>query len=328
MATCELPLGALLLADEVLAVHCTLNRTAGAMPIAVRGAAELLLELSTLHVGAEQPDDQVPGVPAVWLHGLAQQRRAEIGAATRLQAGYRGRKLRRYIISRRQSPELVRQKLEAPRSLSAEAAEASHAKSAGGTVCLALRRCPHGSWRLVRRLVRTVAPCCEACCRPALSGLRGRAYEVYHNRAPASAPGRASDGAAAAANTAMPLLPQTMERSDVPRGGGAGAKVAPVRQEKFEERQEQQEVKSSQVKSSQAEASLRVRNLEAAITTADLKGNEPAARGALSSSSAGGLANDQARRREQLLRLVLCLLCSCIVVFGAAGLAILVVVLI
>jgi hypothetical protein len=78
-----------------------------------------------------------------------------------------------------------------------------------------------------------------------------------------------------------------MERSDVPRGGGAGAKVAP----------------------------------------ADLKGNEPAARGALSSSSAGGLANDQARRREQLLRLVLCLLCSCIVVFGAAGLAILVVVL-
>jgi hypothetical protein len=39
------------------------------------------------------------------------------------------------------------------------------------------------------------------------------------------------------------------------------------------------------------------------------------------------LANDQARRREQLLRLVLCLLCSCIVVFGAAGLAILVVVL-
>jgi hypothetical protein len=199
MATCELPLGALLLADEVLAVHCTLNRTAGARPIAVRGAAELLLELSTLHVGAEQPDDQVPGVPAVWLHGLAQQRRAEIGAATRLQAGYRGRKLRRYIISRRQSPELVRQKLEAPRSLSAEAAEASHAESAGGTVCLALRRCPHGSWRLVRRLVRTVAPCCEACCRPALSGLRGRAYEVYHNRAPASAPGRASDGAAAGA---------------------------------------------------------------------------------------------------------------------------------
>jgi hypothetical protein len=287
MATCELPLGALLLAEEVLAVHCTLNRPAGARPIAVRGAAELLLELSTLHVGAEQPDDQVLGVPAVWLHGLAQQRRAEIGAATRLQAGYRGRKLRRYIISRRQSPELVRQKLEAPRSLSAEAAEASHAESAGGTVCLALRRCPHGSWRLVRRLVRTVAPCCEACCRPALSGLRGRAYEVYHNRAPASAPGRASDGAAAAANTAMPLLPQTMERSDVPRGGGAGAKVAP----------------------------------------ADLKGNEPAARGALSSSSAGGLANDQARRREQLLRLVLCLLCSCIVVFGAAGLAILVVVL-
>ena len=181
-------------------------------------------------------------------------------------------------------------------------------------MCLALRRCPHGSWRLVRRLVRTVVPCCDACCRPALSGLRGRAYEVYHNLAPASAPGRASDGAASA--TAMPLLPQTMERSDVPRGGGADAKVTPERQEKFEMRQEQQ-----------AEESLRVQNLEAAIATANLKGNKPAARGALSSSSAGGLANDQARRREQLLRLVLCLLCSCIVVVGAAGLAILVVVL-
>ena len=62
MGKCELPLGALLLADAALAVRCTVQRDPAAAPVAAR-PAELMLELSTLHVGAAHPDDEQPGPP-------------------------------------------------------------------------------------------------------------------------------------------------------------------------------------------------------------------------------------------------------------------------
>eukprot|EP00966_Prymnesium_polylepis_P304996 7047282-Prymnesium_polylepis.1 len=74
MGSCELPLGALLLADELQA-SCTLRRDATAAPVAAP-PAELLLSLGTLHVGAPHPDDASPGVPLARRHALRLQARA------------------------------------------------------------------------------------------------------------------------------------------------------------------------------------------------------------------------------------------------------------
>ena len=198
MATCELPLGALLLADECLGVRCALSRHANAAPVASRGAAELLLDLSTLHVGHKHPDDEAPGVPLAWRHLLTKERRAEFHAATMLQAGWRGRSGRGYAGGRR--------KLFAELGGLTDVADAALAERAGGRLCLALRRCPRSFCRQASHLGREAARWCGVHSGPVLTGLRARAYDAYHNF------GARSASAPAAAH----LLPQSVERSDEP----------------------------------------------------------------------------------------------------------------
>ena len=88
MGFCELPLGALLLADPKLTVRCAVQRHASAAAIGKGGGAELHLELGVVHVGADQDDDDKPGVPAAWKQMIAAERRAEQRAAVLMQAGW------------------------------------------------------------------------------------------------------------------------------------------------------------------------------------------------------------------------------------------------
>ena len=133
MGTCELPLGSLLLVDSATNVRCSLLRHASAAPVATRANAELDLELRLLHVGSPHPDDGDQGVPLAYRQALVEERRAEFAAATRLQARWRGCNLRGVLGRRR--------KLHAELSSVAGVAEQALARSAGGRLCLALRRC-------------------------------------------------------------------------------------------------------------------------------------------------------------------------------------------
>ena len=94
MGECELPLGALLLIDAVTSVHCSLHRPAGAAPLPTRAAAEIVVQLRTLHVGAKCSDDAEPGVPRAWTQQLDAAHARQVAAAKRLQATWRGRPAR------------------------------------------------------------------------------------------------------------------------------------------------------------------------------------------------------------------------------------------
>ena len=93
MGSCELPLGALLLAaSSTLGVRCPVRRHPSAAPVASRGnGAELHADLTILGVGMAHPDDHLPGVPAAWRQALADQRKARFGAARKLQSAWRAR---------------------------------------------------------------------------------------------------------------------------------------------------------------------------------------------------------------------------------------------
>lgn len=140
MSQCELPLSALLLADESVGVRCQMQRHPLAAPLAARGDAELFVELNTLHVGATHPDDSAPGVPLAWRHQQAEERIADFRAATKLQARWRGRHVREQAGKRRRRAF----------DLAALADEAL-AAHLGGRFWLALRRCGRGLWASMAR---------------------------------------------------------------------------------------------------------------------------------------------------------------------------------
>ena len=90
MGLCEVPLGALLLADPNLNVRCAVQRHRDSAPIAGRGGgAELHLELTIMHVGNAHADDSSVGAPAARKKAQQAEVRAEVGAAKKLQSMWR-----------------------------------------------------------------------------------------------------------------------------------------------------------------------------------------------------------------------------------------------
>ena len=142
MGVCEMPLSSLLLADT-LSVACTLVRDPTAAPIDAP-PGELIVELSTLHVGHSHPDDLSPGVPLARRHALVEQRRADHRAATVLQARWRGR-----TAAKRSG-----------RASVASVVQRAAELHAGGALCLALHRCCR--FNPLLRCLRVVGPATAA----------------------------------------------------------------------------------------------------------------------------------------------------------------------
>jgi hypothetical protein len=87
MGSCELPLAALLLAESSsIGLRCPILRHSSAAPTNRSASAELLLELTTLHVGDACADDGAPGVPHAYRHALTEAKRSELRAAQQRQA--------------------------------------------------------------------------------------------------------------------------------------------------------------------------------------------------------------------------------------------------
>ena len=91
MGSVELPLAALLLAEKpIVDVRCPIRPHPSAAPTRRGVAAELIVQLTTLHVGEACPDDDVPGVPSTLRAAVAAERRGQFEAA-QPQAGWRGK---------------------------------------------------------------------------------------------------------------------------------------------------------------------------------------------------------------------------------------------
>ena len=96
IASCDLPLAAMLLRDAVTLTCALEPSTVAAAAAAGRPAASLELRLRLLHVGEAQQDDAMPGVP----RDLAARRTADGSkrkqSAAAMQAAFRGRQARTY----------------------------------------------------------------------------------------------------------------------------------------------------------------------------------------------------------------------------------------
>ena len=96
MASCDLPLAAMLLRDAATVTCALAPSSCAAAAAAGRPTASLELRLRVLHVGEAQQDDAMPGVP----RDLAARRTADGSkrkqSAAAMQARFRGRKARSY----------------------------------------------------------------------------------------------------------------------------------------------------------------------------------------------------------------------------------------